>query len=100
MILKKKIKIRNAQGLHARPASMFVQIANRFEADVTVRRGHETVNGKSIMGLMMLAATPGSTVELEVSGADADAAMTALEHFLLNDSADDNPNHEKDPKKK
>ena len=83
MLLKKKIKIMNPQGLHARPASIFVRIANKYESDVTVKKGSEKVNGKSIMGLLMLAASQGSTVELEVSGDDAEAAMTELEQFLL-----------------
>ena len=83
MFLKKKIKIMNPQGLHARPASIFVRIANKYESDVAVKKGGEKVNGKSIMGLLMLAASQGSTVELEVSGPDAEAAMSELEGFLL-----------------
>lgn len=89
MILKKRIKIRNPQGLHARPASMFVKIANRFESEVTVRKGNEAVNGKSIMGLMTLAANQGSFLELEVSGADAETAMAELEKFLVSDNEDE-----------
>ena len=85
MFIKKKIKIMNSQGLHARPASIFVRIANKFESDIAVRRGSETVNGKSIMGLLMLAASQGSTVELQISGSDAHLAMKELEGFLLND---------------
>ena len=89
MIIKKKIKIRNPQGLHARPASIFVKIANRFESEVTVKKGSEAVNGKSIMGLMTLAANQGSTLELEVSGRDAEQAMTELERFLLSDTEEE-----------
>ena len=89
MIIKKRIKIRNPQGLHARPASVFVKIANRFEAEVSVKKSGETVNGKSIMGLMTLAANKGSTIEIEASGPDADQAMQALEHFLMNDSEEE-----------
>ena len=85
MILRKKIKIKNPQGLHARPASLFVRLANKFESDVTVRRGSEKVNGKSIMGLLTLAASEGSVVEIEVSGDDAEGAMKELEGFLLSD---------------
>ena len=85
MIIKRKIQIKNSQGLHARPASMFVKIANRFESDVTVRKDGESVNGKSIMGLMTLAASEGSSIEIEVSGSDAEKAMEALEQFLLTD---------------
>jgi phosphocarrier protein HPr len=89
MIIKKKIKIKNPQGLHARPASVFVKIANRFESEVTVRKGKEVVNGKSIMGLMTLAANQGSVLELEVSGADAEKAMEELEKFLENDTEEE-----------
>ena len=89
MILKKRIKIKNPQGLHARPASVFVKIANRYESEVTVRKGAEAVNGKSIMGLMTLAANQGSVLELEVSGADAAEAMAELEKFLETDTEDE-----------
>lgn len=93
MFIKKRIKIQNSQGLHARPASMFVRIANKFESDVTVRKdGEEKVNGKSIMGLLTLAASQGSVLEVEVSGADALEAMKALEDFLCSDA-------EKEPEK-
>ena len=85
MIIKKKIKIRNPQGLHARPASVFVKIANKFESEVTVKKGSEIVNGKSIMGLMTLAANAGSTLEIEISGEDAEQALKELEDFLSND---------------
>ena len=85
MLIKKKIKILNSQGLHARPASIFVRIANKFESDVTVKKGGENVNGKSIMGLLVLAANQGSTIEVEVSGPDAEQAMRELEHFLVHD---------------
>ena len=86
MIIKRRIKIKNPQGLHARPASVFVKIANKYEAEVTVKKGGESVNGKSIMGLMTLAANQGSTLELETSGPDADKAMDELEKFLANDT--------------
>ncbi len=89
MFIKKKIKIKNPQGLHARPASIFVRIASRFESDVTVKKGAEKVNGKSIMGLLVLAANQGSTIEIEVSGPDAEQAMNELEYFLLHDPEDD-----------
>lgn len=91
MLLKRKIKIKNPQGLHARPASTFVRIANKFESDIAVKKGAERVNGKSIMGLLMLAASQGNTVEIEVSGADAENALKALEQFLLSDHDEDHP---------
>lgn len=85
MFVKKKIKIKNSQGLHARPASAFVKIASKFESDVIVKKGSESVNGKSIMGLMTLAANHGSVLEIEVSGPDAAEAMNELEQFLAED---------------
>jgi phosphocarrier protein len=86
MFIKKKVIIRNPSGLHARPASIFVQIANKFESDITVKKDEETVNGKSIMGLLVLGANQGSEVELEISGEDAEQMMNALEAFLLNEN--------------
>ena len=83
MRIKKKVKIKNPQGLHARPASLFVKIANKYESDVVVRKGSDTVSGKSIMGLMTLAANQGSVIEIEVNGVDAEQAMRELEEFLL-----------------
>ena len=85
MFIKKKVKIKNPQGLHARPASIFVKIANGFECDITVQKGSEKVNGKSIMGLLMLAASEGSVVEIEASGPDAAKAVQELEKFLLDE---------------
>lgn len=90
MFLKKKIQIKNSQGLHARPASLFVKIANRFESEVTVRKDAEEVSGKSIMGLLTLAANRGSHVEIEISGPDAAEAMKALEEFLSTDCEEGN----------
>ena len=89
MIVKRKLKIKNAQGLHARPASMFVKIANRYEAEITVKKGSESVNGKSIMGLMTLAANCGSTIQIEASGPDAEKAVEELERFLSSDIDDE-----------
>ena len=89
MVLKRRIKIINPQGLHARPASVFAKIANRFEAEVMVKKGGESVNGKSIMGLMTLAANKGSYLEIETSGPDAKEAMIELEKFLVSDTEED-----------
>lgn len=90
MLLKKRIQIKNSQGLHARPASLFVKIANRFESEVTLRKDSEEVSGKSIMGLLTLAANRGAIVEIEVSGPDAPQAMKALEEFLSTDCEEGN----------
>ncbi len=70
--------IANERGLHARAAARFVRMAEQFDADVCVRRGEVSVPGRSIMGLMMLAATPGSEIELTATGPEAAAAVDAL----------------------
>lgn len=82
---KQKITITNPQGLHARPASLFVQLANRFRSTISLKKGAEEVDGKSIMGLLMLALERGSTVELMTDGPDAQAAAQALAEFLQKD---------------
>ena len=76
--IEKTFTIQNEAGLHARPAAMFVKLANSFEADIWVEKDDEQVNGKSIMGLMMLAAGPGSTVLVTTEGSDAGEAMEAI----------------------
>jgi phosphocarrier protein HPr len=75
----KELTITNKLGIHARPAAMFVKTANRFAADIFVEKDGEKINGKSIMGLMMLAAGPGSKLTLHVSGTDATAAIAEIE---------------------
>jgi len=80
--LEKKIIVKCRQGLHARPAAMFVQIANKYAAIVAVRRGAEEVNGKSIMGILMLGADQNCEVLLTVEGQDAEGAFKELEAFL------------------
>lgn len=73
------VTLENRNGLHARPAHMFVQTANQFAAELSVcRPGEEPVNGKSIMGIMMLAAEHGTTLQLAASGSDAEAMLGAL----------------------
>ena len=73
-----EVEIINKKGLHARASARFVQIAEKFDAAVTVTRGNESVGGTSIMGLMMLAAGPGSIITIEATGAEAKAALDAL----------------------
>ena len=77
-LLRKEFTINNKLGLHARPAAMFVKLANTFDAEVWVSQEDEQVNGKSIMGLMMLAAPGGSRISISAEGADATAAVDAL----------------------
>lgn len=79
---KKDFTILNKLGIHARPAAQFVKIANRFEANTYVEKDGEEVDGKSIMGLMMLAAGHGSTITVTTEGSDADAAMAAIEDLI------------------
>ena len=72
----------NKLGIHARPAAMFVKAANQFTCSVLVERDGETVNGKSIMGLMLLAAGCGSRLKVTVTGADANEMVKALEELI------------------
>src|ERR1035437_2990902 len=80
--LIKEIPVVNRLGLHARPAAMFVRIASRHRCEVWVAKEGEEVNGKSIMGLMMLAAGQGSKLQIRCEGADADKAMEELEELI------------------
>ncbi|MFH1407173.1 MAG: HPr family phosphocarrier protein [Candidatus Omnitrophota bacterium] len=80
--IEKTVIIKNKQGLHARPAALFVQLANKFDSDINVKKERDTVNGKSIMGIMMLAAEKGSKVTLIAKGHDAQRAVSELEKFL------------------
>ena len=75
-----EVRIANKFGLHARPAAEFVKLANRFSSDVWVRE----VSGKSIMGVMMLAAEHGSTIVIRASGEDSEAAIEALQGLVMN----------------
>jgi phosphocarrier protein HPr len=72
----------NKLGLHARPAALFVKTSNRFDSDITVEKDGEEVNGKSIMGLMMLAAGCGSKIKITASGADAKQAIHEIEKLI------------------
>jgi phosphocarrier protein len=81
-VLTKELTVINKLGIHARPAAMFVKIANRFRCDVFVEKDGEKVNGKSIMGLMMLAAGPGSKLIVHAQGADAHLAVAEIEALL------------------
>jgi phosphocarrier protein len=74
--------VQNKLGIHARPAAMFVKTANRFHCEVFVERDGERVNGKSIMGLMMLAAGPGTKIRVQAEGSDAAQAIRELESLL------------------
>jgi len=75
----KELVVQNKMGVHARPAAMIVRITNKFKADVFVEKDEEQVNGKSIMGLMMLAAGRGSKVRFIATGEDAEAMLVEIE---------------------
>lgn len=77
--LTKELVVQNKMGIHARPAAMIVRITNKFKAEVFVEKDDEQVNGKSIMGLMMLAACKGSNVKFLATGADASEMLFELE---------------------
>ena len=79
---EKEVPIVNRLGMHARPAAMFVRVASRYRAEVWVEKEGERVNGKSIMGLMMLAAGQGSKLRICCEGADADKALEELEQLI------------------
>ncbi|MBU3735948.1 MAG: HPr family phosphocarrier protein [Methylobacterium sp.] len=83
-MVKQDIEIINKLGLHARASTRLTQIASQFKSDIWILRGDRRVNAKSIMGVMMLAASKGSRITLETSGADETAAMAALV-ALIND---------------
>jgi len=80
--LKKQVEIINKLGLHARAAAKFVTTAAGFTSEIMVRRGEREVNGKSIMGVMMLAAAQGAEIEIEITGDDAEQAMSAMEALI------------------
>ena len=78
------VQIVNKNGLHARPAAEIVKAAARFQSEITLRRDDLEVNGKSIMGVMMLAAEYGSTLQLQATGPDADDALRAIAALIAN----------------
>ena len=83
--ITKEIIVKNAQGLHARPAALFVQIASRYNSEVTIQKDNERVNGKSSMGLLTLGVQPGVKIILEIDGEDADKVIVELEELLTKD---------------
>lgn len=83
-MIEEKVKIINKLGLHARASSQFVKLASQFKSDVQVSYKDNTINGKSILGLMMLAAAKGAVITLIVSGTDEKQAMAALIELVKN----------------
>ena len=90
-----EVEIKNADGLHMRPAMQFVDVANRFECDVTVSNSQNDVDGKSIMQMTMLAATCGAKLKIQTKGEDARQAIDALQELVEDKMFDEPP-----PKKK
>jgi phosphocarrier protein HPr len=82
MTARRTVEICNARGLHARASAKFVKLAGEFDAEVKVTRDGQTVDARSIMGLMMLGAGPGCQIELEAEGPQAEAAVTALAELI------------------
>jgi phosphotransferase system HPr (HPr) family protein len=82
--MQRDFTVKNKLGLHARPAALFVQTTGRFRSSVKVRKGDQEVDGKSIMGLMMLAAEDGCTVTIFANGPDEGDVLAALEKLFLN----------------
>ncbi|MFT4690082.1 MAG: HPr family phosphocarrier protein [Verrucomicrobiia bacterium] len=79
-----ELVVENKVGIHARPAAMFVKTASKFDSDIFLEKDGERINGKSIMGLLMLAAGPGCKLRLEVSGSDAAQAVRDLKALFAN----------------
>jgi len=76
--VRQKVKIINSLGLHARPASLFVKVATKFQSEIMVEKDGEEVNGKSLMGLLMLAAATGSVLDISAKGEDCVNALKAI----------------------
>ena len=84
MTASRCVEIINKRGLHARASAKFVKMASTFDAEVTVSKDGHTVDARSIMGLMMLAAGPGASIQIEAEGAEAQAALDALDQLVTN----------------
>jgi phosphocarrier protein len=80
--ISRELPIINKRGLHARASAKFVQMVERFDAEVWVTKGHETVGGTSIMGLMMLSAGPGTSIVVSAAGREAQAALDAISELV------------------
>ena len=82
VVFEQQVTIKNRLGLHARPAALFVQLANKFKCDISVIKDKEEVNGKSIMGIMMLAAGQGTVLTIRAEGLDGEAAVKAMAELV------------------
>lgn len=88
-MITKQLSILNKLGIHARPAAQFVRVASRFQSDVTVVKDDEAVDGKSIMGIMMLAVGWGATITVKVDGPDEEETLAALEELIAGKFGED-----------
>lgn len=82
--VSQKMEIINELGIHARPAAMFVKLASKFKSEIFVEKDDEKVNGKSIMGIMMLAAAKGTVIKVTASGPDAKQAVEQIQELINN----------------
>ncbi len=96
-MFERRVEVRNSHGLHARPAAEFVEIASDFEAKIEVVKDELEVNGKSIMGVLMLAAEPGTELLLRAEGPDAEEAVRTLAEFVRADGEEDEGSGEEAP---
>ncbi len=85
MIFEKEVTLKNTRGLHARPAALIVKTARQFKSEIAISKGNDTVNGKSIMGVLMLAAPSGTKLKLRIEGEDAQEAIETLTVLLENE---------------
>ena len=83
-MISQTVKVQNLMGVHARPAAQFVKIASKYKSDVYISKNGREINGKSIMGVMMLAAEIGSELLLKIDGEDQEQAMAALVELINN----------------
>jgi len=83
MLVERELVIKHKTGLHARPAALFVQLANKYESDISIVKEDQKVNGKSIMGILMLAAEKGAKITIIADGEDAEQAVEELSSMLL-----------------
>ncbi len=85
----RELVVKNPQGLHARPAAMFVQVVSKYNSIVIVQKGEERINGKSIMGILTLGAQQGTKLILEATGDDATAVLDELVYLLSKEGVED-----------
>lgn len=83
MFSKAEVEIQNSLGLHARPSSKFVRTAQKYQSRISVKKGGSIVDGKSVMGLMTLAAARGSRIIIEAEGQDAEEMIEALKQLII-----------------